>query len=265
VARVGRAAPRGAHAHPWEPAVRPKATRRDRATSTGNAAHGGSVGGASQRPVAPGRVNPGRRDERTMALRSVAEEEARMRRNERRRRAWRRRRLGSCSSAALPGARVASGAMGAARFADQQRLASYRGEGWRREQRRQELPARLRLSTVNERSRQRESETREMGGALGCPRQGERGEVAVMQAARASEVASSGECQATRHCSLCTSTLFIKFQISNSTSNILLKPILRASVTPKLRRVSKNSINKSCRSTYQLQLLLNLQSLIRPS
>jgi hypothetical protein len=91
-------------------------------------------------------------------------------------------------------------------------------------------------------------------------------EVAVMQAARASEVVSSGECQATRHCSLCTvSTLFVKFQISNSTSNIPLKPILCASVTPKLRWVSKNSINKSCRSTYQLQLLLNLQSLIRPS
>jgi hypothetical protein len=81
-----------------------------------------------------------------MALRSGAEEEARMRRNER------RRRLGSYSSAALPGARVAGGAMGAARFADQQRLTSYRGEGWRREQRRQELPARLRLSTVNERA-----------------------------------------------------------------------------------------------------------------
>ena len=47
----------------------------------------------------------------------------------------------------------------------------------------------------------------------------------------------------------------LKFQISNSTSNIQLKPILRASITPKPRRVSKNSINKSYRSTYQLQLL----------
>ena len=55
-----------------------------------------------------------------------------------------------------------------------------------------------------------------------------------------------------------------QFQISNSTSNIPLKPILRTSVTPKPRRVSKNSINKSCRSTYQLQLLLKLQRLIRP-
>ena len=55
-----------------------------------------------------------------------------------------------------------------------------------------------------------------------------------------------------------------QFQISNSTSNIPLKPILRASVTPKPRRVRKNSINKSCRSTYHLQLLLKLQSLIRP-
>ena len=55
-----------------------------------------------------------------------------------------------------------------------------------------------------------------------------------------------------------------RIQIFNSTSNIPLRPILRASVTPKPRRVSKNSINKSCRSTYQLQLLLKLQSLIRP-
>ena len=55
-----------------------------------------------------------------------------------------------------------------------------------------------------------------------------------------------------------------RIQIFNSTSNIPLRPILRASVTPKPRRVSKNSINKSCRSTYQLQLLLKLHSLIRP-
>ena len=50
----------------------------------------------------------------------------------------------------------------------------------------------------------------------------------------------------------CTVGTVHQFQISNSTSNIPLKPILRASVTPKPRRVSKNSINKSCRSTYQL-------------
>ena len=61
------------------------------------------------------------------------------------------------------------------------------------------------------------------------------------------------------------SALFIKFQISNSTSNIPLKPILRTSLTPKPRRVGKNSTNKSCTSTYQLQLLfrgfcLNLNS-----
>ena len=62
----------------------------------------------------------------------------------------------------------------------------------------------------------------------------------------------------------CTVGTVHQFQISNSTSNISLKPILRASVTPKPRRVSKNSINKSCRSIYQLQLLLKLQSLIRP-
>ena len=55
-----------------------------------------------------------------------------------------------------------------------------------------------------------------------------------------------------------------QFQISNSSSNIPLKLILRASVPPKPRRVSKNSINKSCISTYQLQFLLKLQSLIRP-
>ena len=55
-----------------------------------------------------------------------------------------------------------------------------------------------------------------------------------------------------------------RIQIFNSTSNIPLRPILRASVTPKPRGVSKNSINKSCRSTYHLQLLLKLQSLIRP-
>ena len=55
-----------------------------------------------------------------------------------------------------------------------------------------------------------------------------------------------------------------RIQIFNSTSNIPLRPIHRASITPKPRRVSKNSINKSCRSTYQLQLLLKLQSLIRP-
>ena len=34
-----------------------------------------------------------------------------------------------------------------------------------------------------------------------------------------------------------------------------LKPIFRTSLTPKPRRVGKNSTNKSCRSTYQLQLL----------
>ena len=55
-----------------------------------------------------------------------------------------------------------------------------------------------------------------------------------------------------------------QFQISNSSSNIPLKLILRASVPPKPRRVSKNSINKSCISTYQLQLFLKRQSLIRP-
>ena len=55
-----------------------------------------------------------------------------------------------------------------------------------------------------------------------------------------------------------------RIQIFNSTSNIPLRLILRASITPKSRRVSKNSINKSCRSTYHLQLLLKLQSLIRP-
>ena len=58
--------------------------------------------------------------------------------------------------------------------------------------------------------------------------------------------------------------LQLRIQISNTTSNVPLKLILRASVSPKPRRVSKNSINKSCRSTYQLQLLLKLQSLIRP-
>jgi hypothetical protein len=42
-----------------------------------------------------------------------------------------------------------------------------------------------------------------------------------------------------------------------------LKPIFRTSLTPKPRRFGKNSVNKSCRSTYQLQLLLKLQSLIR--
>ena len=51
---------------------------------------------------------------------------------------------------------------------------------------------------------------------------------------------------------------------NNTTANIPLTPILRVSVTPKPRRISKNSINKSCRSTYQLQLLLKLQRLIRP-
>jgi hypothetical protein len=76
---------KGAHTYPWEPVVRPEVTRRDQTTSTGNVAHGGFAGGASQQPVAPGRVNLGRRDERMMALCSVAEEEARMRRNERRR------------------------------------------------------------------------------------------------------------------------------------------------------------------------------------
>ena len=71
--------------------------------------------------------------------------------------------------------------------------------------------------------------------------------------------------QGERHatCSACTVGTVHQFQISNSTSNIPLKHILRASVTPKPRRVSKNSINKSCRSTYQLQLLLKIQSLIR--
>ena len=44
-----------------------------------------------------------------------------------------------------------------------------------------------------------------------------------------------------------------------------LKPIFRTSLTPKPRRVGKNSTNKSCTSTYQLQLLfrgfcLNLNS-----
>ena len=55
-----------------------------------------------------------------------------------------------------------------------------------------------------------------------------------------------------------------KIQISNSTSNVPLKLIFRASVTPKPRRVSKNFINKSCRSTRHLQLFLKRQSLIRP-
>ena len=44
---------------------------------------------------------------------------------------------------------------------------------------------------------------------------------------------------------------------------IQLKPIFRASVTPKPRRVSKNSINKSYRSTYHLQLFLSDLGLIR--
>ena len=54
-----------------------------------------------------------------------------------------------------------------------------------------------------------------------------------------------------------------KIQIFNSTSTIPLKLIFRASVTLKPRRVSKNSIYKSCRSTRHLQLFLKRQSLIR--
>ena len=61
----------------------------------------------------------------------------------------------------------------------------------------------------------------------------------------------------------CTVNTVHQIQISNSTSKIQLKPIFRASVTPKPRRVSKNSINKSYRSTYHLQLFLSDLGLIR--
>ena len=81
------------------------------------------------------------------------------------------------------------------------------------------------------------------------------GEVAAMQAASAHADGSS--------CTV-SALLQLRIQISNTTSNVPLKLILRASVAPKPRRVSQNSMNKSCRSTYQLQLLLKLQSLIRP-
>ena len=76
----------------------------------------------------------------------------------------------------------------------------------------------------------------------------------IYTARRSWQPCKHGERHAT--CSAwCTVGTVHQFQISNSTSNIPLKPIFRASVTSKPRRVSKNSINKSCRSTYQLQLL----------
>ena len=61
----------------------------------------------------------------------------------------------------------------------------------------------------------------------------------------------------------CTVGTVHQIQISNSTSKIQLKLIFRASVTPKPRRVSKNSINKNYRSTYHLQLFLSHLGLIR--
>ena len=93
-----------------------------------------------------------------------------------------------------------------------------------------------------------ESEWREQGSQGHLPEHSKE-ELAAMQAGRAPR-----DLQRLVHGRHCSSISNFQF-----TSNIPLKPILRASVTPKPRRVSKNSINK-----YELQLLLKLQSLIRP-
>jgi hypothetical protein len=55
-----------------------------------------------------------------------------------------------------------------------------------------------------------------------------------------------------------------KFQNSNSTSNIPLTPIFRASVTSKPLSFGTIRSNKNCRATRRLQLFLKHQSLIQP-
>jgi hypothetical protein len=101
---------------------------------------------------------------------------------------------------------------------------------------------------------------------------GEEGECSAFQA-DGGEVANGRSTAKPRGASIATrgqqlqctvSALFNNFKLSIPPQTYNWNSIFRVSVTPKPRWVSKNSINKSCRSTRHLWLFLKRQSVIRP-